>query len=604
MVFGNAERHSQSKDPRGVGVTFKAFSPRTRHKLYSWRTTNDERPTTMIKAVRGTRDLLPPDTALWNFVESAVRNVFRAYNFHEIRTPIFEETQLFARSVGEETDIVSKEMYTWGDGERFDEKQLIETWLKAYRPDDPAHVQAGRVTRYAAGVWLGDLNGLGVIHVLRGIQGPPPAYLPASREEFVAFAPSVSSDAVNNLKKAREVVKQRYANEFGQQAIYLRLVVPASAAGSSPWVQTEGVDIEPFAGNYFSSSQSLTLRPENTAGVVRAYIQHDLEKRGLNKLYYIGPQFRRERPQKGRYRQFYQIGAEVIGPSTAGSESPARDAEILELLATLLDRLGIKDWRLQLNSVGCPNDRAAYNEALRKALEPVASQMCSDCQRRAVTNPLRVFDCKVPADQPIIEKLPRISQYLDEPCRKHFAQVQEILKSVGVEFQINDRLVRGLDYYTRTAFEFTHGALGAQNAILGGGRYDGLSESLGGPSAPGIGFAIGEDRLVLALQEPAGEVQRKPNVYIAPLGAGMDREAARLAHELRRKKEDIVVELGDETFKLKKSFEFATKAGARFILIVGENEVKADTFALKNLATGEQISVPRADLPQRIISQS
>jgi len=224
--------------------------------------------------------------------------------------------------------------------------------------------------------------------------------------------------------------------------------------------------------------------------------------------------------------------------------------------------------------------------------------MCVDCQRRAVTNPLRVFDCKVPEDQPIIEKLPRISQFLDEPCRKHFQQVQDILKSVGVDFHLNDRLVRGLDYYTRTAFEFTHGALGAQNAILGGGRYDGLSESLGGPSAPGIGFAIGEDRLVLALKQTAEAVQHKPDVYIAPLGAGMDREAARLARELRR--HDIVVELGDETFRLKKSFEVATKLGARFILIVGENEVKAGAFALKNLQSGEQVSVPRGDLPNRV----
>src|SRR5438445_8172032 len=289
--------------------------------------------------------------------------------------------------------------------------------------------------------------------------------------------------------------------------------------------------------------QSLTLRPENTAGVVRAYIEHKLWDRGLNKLYYIGPQFRRERPQKGRYRQFYQIGAEAIGPPSAGSESPARDAEMLEMLATFLDRLGITGWNLELNSVGCPNDRARFNEALRKALEPVVSKMCADCQRRAVTNPLRVFDCKVPEDQPIIEKLPRISQFLDEPCRTHFAEVQEILKAVGVPFQLNDRLVRGLDYYTRTAFEFTHGALGAQNAILGGGRYDGLSESLGGPSAPGIGFAIGEDRLVMALKESGETVQRKPDVYIAPLGAGMDREAARLARELRR--HNIVTELGD-----------------------------------------------------------
>jgi histidyl-tRNA synthetase len=422
----------------------------------------------MIKAVRGTRDLLPPETALWNFVEAKVREVFRAYNFQEIRTPIFEATELFARGVGEETDIVAKEMYTW---------------------EDRGRAQA-------------------------------------------------------------------------------------------------------------DSGQSLTLRPENTAGVVRAYIEHKLWDRGLNKLYYIGPQFRRERPQKGRYRQFYQIGAEVIGPSTAGSESPARDAEILEMLATLLDRLGIQGWTLELNSVGCPADRARFNEALRTALEPVTAQMCADCQRRAVTNPLRVFDCKVPEDQPIIDKLPRISQFLDEGCRKHFEEVQEILKAVGVPFTLNDRLVRGLDYYTRTAFEFTHGALGAQNAILGGGRYDGLSEALGGPAAPGIGFAIGEDRLVMSLAESAPLVAQKPDVYIAPLGAGMNREAARLARELRR--EDVVVELGDETFRLKKSFEAAAKLGARFVLIVGENEVKAGAFALKNQETGEQVSVTRSELAAKL----
>jgi histidyl-tRNA synthetase len=418
----------------------------------------------LIKAVRGTRDLLPPETGLWNFVEAKVREVMRAYNFQEIRTPIFESTELFARGVGEETDIVSKEMYTWEDRGR------------------------------------------------------------------------AESD----------------------------------------------------------KGQSLTLRPENTAGVVRAYIEHKLWDRGLNKLYYIGPQFRRERPQKGRYRQFYQIGAEAIGPSTAGSESPARDAEILEMLATLLDRLGIKNWTLQLNSVGCPADRARFNEALKAALAPVAAQMCVDCQRRAVTNPLRVFDCKVPEDQPIIEKLPRISQFLDEGCRKHFEEVQSILTSVGVPFALNDRLVRGLDYYTRTAFEFTHGALGAQNAILGGGRYDGLSEALGGPAAPGIGFAIGEDRLVMSLAESAPIPEQRPAVYIAPLGEGMNREAARLARELRA--ENLVVELGDETFRLKKSFDAAGKLGAQYVLIAGENEVKSDVFTLKNQQTGEQTSVERANL--------
>jgi len=228
--------------------------------------------------------------------------------------------------------------------------------------------------------------------------------------------------------------------------------------------------------------------------------------------------------------------------------------------------------------------------------------MCSDCQRRAVTNPLRVFDCKVPEDQPIIATLPRISQFLDEGCRAHFAQVQEILRAAEVPFTLNDRLVRGLDYYTRTAFEFTHGALGAQNAILGGGRYDGLSEALGGPKAPGIGFAIGEDRVVLALEDAGRQPGQRTDVYIAPLGAGMDREAARLGRELRRS--GIVVELGDESFRLKKSLETASKLGAGYALILGENEAQSNVFALKNLASGEQVAVPRAELPARIKARS
>ncbi len=347
--------------------------------------------------------------------------------------------------------------------------------------------------------------------------------------------------------------------------------------------------------------QSLTLRPENTAGIVRAYIEHKLWERGLKKFFSIGPIFRRERPQQGRYRQFYQIDAEIIGPAAAGSQSPARDAEILELLATLLDRVGITNWTLELNSVGCPADRVKFNEALRKALQPVVGRMCEDCQRRAVTNPLRVFDCKVPEDQPIIKTLPTISQFLDEDCRTHFEEVKNILNAVHIPYVENPRLVRGLDYYQKTAFEFTHGSLGAQNAILGGGRYDGLSEALGGPPAPGIGFAIGEDRLVLSLMETATAESfiRKPDVYIAPLGSGMNREAARVASELRR--HDLVVDLGDESFRLKKSFETGDKMGARYILIVGENEVAADAFALKHLASGEQVTVPRTDLVQRIL---
>jgi histidyl-tRNA synthetase len=421
----------------------------------------------MLKAIRGTRDLLPPDTDLWNRVEAKVRDIFARYNYHEIRTPVFEDTALFSRSVGEETDIVSKEMFTWED-------------------------------------------------------------------------------------KAR--------------------------------AQSE-------------KAQSLTLRPENTAGVVRAYIEHGLDKKGtLQKLYYIGPQFRRERPQKGRYRQFYQIGAEIIGPPSAGSESPARDAEVLEMLATLLDDVGLRDWNLQLNSVGCAEDRARYNKALREALLPVVHQMCADCQRRTETNPLRVLDCKHPEDQPIIEKLPKISEYLDEPCRQHFAEVRTMLNTVGVPYSINERMVRGLDYYTRTTFEFTHGGLGAQSAVVGGGRYDGLSESLDGPKAPGIGFAIGEDRLILALQSQGEQPAEKIQAFVAPLGTGMNKHALKLGRELRR--DGIDADLGDENFRLKKSFELAEKAGAQHIVIVGENEVAADQFAVKNLATGEQVQVPRPKLAE------
>src|SRR5437660_3397473 len=421
----------------------------------------------MIKSVRGTRDLLPPDTALWNFVEAAVRDVFRAYNFQEIRTPIFEATELFARGVGEETDIVAKEMYTWQDRGR------------------------------------------------------------------------AESD----------------------------------------------------------KGQSLTLRPEATAGIVRAYIEHKLGDRGLNKLYCIGPMFRRERPQKGRYRQFYQIDAEIIGPPSAGSESPARDAEVMEMLATLLDRLGITDWSLQLNSVGTPADRVQFNEALRKALQPVVGRMCEDCQRRAVTNPLRVFDCKVPEDQPPIETLPRINHVLGEDSRKHFEALQAILTKVSVPFSLNERLVLGLDYYTRTAFEFTHGQLGAQNALLGGGRYDGLSEAIGGPSAPGIGFAIGEDRFVMALAESqaAERAKSKPaDCYIAPLGTGMNPEAAKLAREMRA--DNLTVELGDESFRLKKSFESAEKLGIRKVIILGENEAQSGEFTVKDLSTGEQSRIARNQL--------
>jgi histidyl-tRNA synthetase len=422
-----------------------------------------------LKAVRGTRDLLPPETALWNRIEGTARAVFARYNFGEIRTPIFEDTSLFARSVGEETDIVSKEMYTW---------------------EDRARAQSEK-------------------------------------------------------------------------------------------------------------AQSLTLRPENTAGVVRAYIEHKLGETGqLQKLYYIGPQFRRERPQKGRYRQFWQIGAEVIGPPSAGSESPLRDAEVLEMLATLLDELGITGWTLELNSVGSSADRARYNEVLRAALVDVAPKMCVDCQRRAVTNPLRVLDCKVPEDQPIIATLPKISDSLDEESKNHFAAVTAALDAAGVPYTLNSRLVRGLDYYTRTTFEFTHGGLGAQNALLGGGRYDGLSEAIGGPKAPGIGFAIGLDRLVLTLQAKEADQNSAPrtagvDAYIAPLGENLNSAALALARELRRA--GLSIELGDGSFRLKKSFEAADKT-ARRIVILGEDELQSGILTVKDFASGTQSKISRAEL--------
>ena len=421
-----------------------------------------------LKAVRGTRDLLPPHTELWNHVEASARALFARYSFGEIRTPIFEATELFARGVGEETDIVSKEMYTWED-------------------------------------------------------------------------------------------RARAASE---------------------------------------KAQSLTLRPENTAGVVRAYIEHKLGDTGnLQKLFYIGPQFRRERPQRGRYRQFWQIGAEVIGPPSSGAESPIRDAEVLEMLASLLDELGVKGWRLELNSVGSATDRPRYVAALREALAPIKDRMCEDNRRRAETNPLRVLDSKAPEDQELIDSLPKIADYLDAESTAHFQQVLAALDTCNVPYHVNPRLVRGLDYYTRTTFEFTvpdGSGLGTQNALLGGGRYDGLSEMLGGPRAPGIGFAIGEDRLILTLEAQAGEsAARKLDAYIAPLGVERNAAALALARELRRA--GVSVDLGDGTFRLKKSFDAADKL-ARTIVLLGEDELASGLLTVKNFATGEQAKIARADL--------
>jgi len=387
-------------------------------------------------------------------VESVARAIFRAYNYHEIRTPILEETQLFARGVGEETDIVTKEMYTFDD-----------------------------------------------------------------------------------------------------------------------------------------HGTSLTLRPENTASVIRAYIEHRIDQRpGVQKLYYLGPMFRRERPQKGRYRQFFQIGAEAIG-----SESPLIDAEVIELVVEILKGVGLAGFKLQINSVGDDNCRPQYVEKLRQELQDKAPAMCGDCQRRAESNPLRVLDCKVEADQPVIDALPSILDSLCETCRAHFDAVKQFLDGRGIEYEVRPRMVRGLDYYMRTTFEVVHGSLGAQNSVLGGGRYDGLAESLGSKiHSPGIGFSIGEDRLVTIVE---GEQSSVPlDLFIAPLGEPALRQAAIMARDFRRA--GISVELAEG--KLKRAMELANKLAARYTLIVGDNELAAGRYTLKNMSTGEQLPLTQDEIAAKL----
>jgi histidyl-tRNA synthetase len=416
-----------------------------------------------IRSVKGTRDLLPCETALWQRVEEEARRVFAAYNFREIRTPILEQTALFARSVGTDTDIVSKEMYTFEDRDQ----------------------------------------------------------------------------------------------------------------------------------------ESLTLRPEATASVVRAYIEHAMANEGgIQKLYYIGPMFRRERPQKGRYRQFYQIGAEVLG-----SDHPTIDAEFLEMLVLLLTRVGITEYQLLLNSVGCPVCRPQFIETLRQALAQVKDKMCVDCQRRAETNPLRVLDCKVEADQPIIEKLPHIIDHLCAKCKAHFNCVTIELGERGVPCVITPRLVRGLDYYTRTTFEMTSGVLGAQNAFLGGGRYDGLSEMIGGPPTPGFGVAIGEDRLLLMVEQ-AGKLKAEDglDVFVAWMGDAAQQPAAKLVASLRR--EGLRVESNYEAAKLKKSLGQANKLGARFAVIIGEGELASGRYQVKDMAAATQVEVERDQIASFLTDKS
>ena len=416
-----------------------------------------------FQAIKGTRDLLPPETALWNRVEQTAHAIFSTFGFGEIRVPIFEPTELFARSIGQDTDVVSKEMYSFADGD--------ET--------------------------------------------------------------------------------------------------------------------------------SVSLRPEATASVCRAYIEHGMQSLAQPvKLYYMGPMFRRERPQKGRYRQFYQIGAEVLG----GSDAPAIDAEVIEMVMTFFDRLELQGVQLDINSIGCRECRPKYVELLRAELLKVKEKLGADSQRRIETNPLRVLDSKLESEQSIIAKLPHIADHLCEDCATHYAAVKHQLEMRGVIYRENWRLVRGLDYYMRTTFEITAQGLGSQNAVCGGGRYDGLVELLGGPPTKGIGFAIGEDRLILSLQE-SGKVPapKGRDVYIAWMGEKARATAIRAAKHLR--KAGFSVELPPVEQRFGKALGQADKLGARFALILGDNEVSEGLWTLKTLADGSQTKFTEPDLLEHLRKQ-
>jgi histidyl-tRNA synthetase len=405
-----------------------------------------------IKSVRGTHDLLPESMGLWQQIESTARRVFQLYGYEEVRTPIFEKTELFARSIGAESDIVQKEMYTFND----------------------------------------------------------------------------------------------------------------------------------------SKGNPISLRPEGTAPVVRAYLEHGLHHdKSVSKLYYIGPMFRHERPQKGRYRQFHQVGVEVLG-----SDHPALEAEVIEMLDRFLRDLGASKLQLLVNSVGCPKCRPGYVKILKEELDKIQDGLCPECQRRSTTNPLRVLDCKVPACQPLIDGLPSILDHLCEECRQHFEKFRGYLELQNIPFEVVPRLVRGLDYYVGTTFEMISSKLGpTQNAVVGGGRYDGLPELLGGPPTRGFGFALGIERLVVLLEENEPRLRPGPDIFLAYLDQSALQEALGLARELRDQGVSAYVDF--EGRSLKAQMRLANKLQSLFTCVIGDDEVKSGQFPIKRMEDGHQITQTR-----------
>jgi len=452
-----------------------------------------------FQAIRGVRDLLPDQTSLWNFVERIAHETFATFGFGEIRLPLFERTDLFARSIGEDTDVVSKEMYTF--------------------LDPPA--------------WLEILEKLGTVKDV-------------------------------DRTETTFTIKNHLPNE-----------------------------------NFIV--EVLSLRPEATASVCRAYIENNMQQLPQPvKLYCIGPMFRRERPQKGRYRQFYQIDAEVLG----GTDAPAIDAEVIEMVMTFFERLGLEGVQLDINCIGDKKCRPKYVELLRAELSKVKDKLGPDSQRRIETNPLRVLDSKLENEQKLIEGMPHIADHLCEECAENYRGVKKELELRGVKYRENWRLVRGLDYYSRTTFEITAKGLGSQNAVCGGGRYDGLMELLGGPRTNATGFAIGEDRLILSLLETGHSplaTRHSPLLYITWMGEKAYTTAIRAAKNLRNA--GFSVELPPVEQKFGKALGQADKLGARFALILGDNEVSEGLWTLKTLADGSQAKFTEPDLLEHLKKQ-
>jgi histidyl-tRNA synthetase len=412
----------------------------------------------MIQLIRGFKDILPGEVEQWQEIERISRQLFEDFGFKEIRIPIMERTELFKRSIGEDTDIVEKEMYTFPDRK-------------------------------------GDL---------------------------------------------------------------------------------------------------ITLRPEATASIVRAYIQHKLfAKDPVRKFYMLGPMFRRERPQKGRYRQFYQIDAEIFGVA-----SPLVDVQLILLLVTLFDRLQVPDISTHINTLGCPQCRPGFKSALRDMLMSVSDRLCSDCIRRRDRNPLRVLDCKVPACREALEKAPSILDHLCSECQDDFAEVKNSLDKLNVPYVVDKRLVRGLDYYARTTFEIQTGSLGAQSAVAGGGRYDGLVKELGGPEIPATGFAIGFDRLAEISGLKPADYCRKPDVFVAALGGKSQSLAFEWICQLGLTGIGAEMDFSDKS--LKSQMKRADRLGASYVLILGDKELAEGAAILRNMGNKEQISIPLDNIIQTI----